>query len=145
MYQQAENLLYLLSDVSGQWQGGLHLGVPGTFGNSQCTIDGGASSSSQAGNNLTLNLAVTFKTPFAGLKNAYLTAFDRAGQSSGSPILGTWTVPSTNTPNVVSVSPVSGSGSGQVFTAKYGDANGFADINEAQLMLALSQLPLEDS
>src|SRR5206468_3102157 len=77
-----------------------------------------------------------FKTAFAGLKNIYLIAYDRADQPSGGwQTLGSWTVTSATAPNAVTVSPNSGSGPGQVFTATYGDALGYGDISEAQLLV----------
>jgi hypothetical protein len=55
-------------------------------------LDTGASSASGAGQNLTLNLALTFNPSWAGTKNSYLTAWDRGSFTSGSPQLGTWSV-----------------------------------------------------
>ena len=57
-------------------------------------MDGGASSVSAVGNNLTLNLAITFQPAFSGSKTVYLDAEDRPnGLGSGFQSLGTWTVP----------------------------------------------------
>jgi hypothetical protein len=47
------------------------IGAAGTLPNSQCTINVGASSVSASGNNLTLNLALTFESAYAGAKNTY--------------------------------------------------------------------------
>ena len=89
------NYIQLLSDTG--WAGGAQYGnpgAPGTLSNSQCQVDTGASSVVVSGNNVTLNLAVTFKPAWTGVKNTYLYAWDR-GTAAGWGQMGTWTVGST--------------------------------------------------
>jgi hypothetical protein len=85
------NEIYLASDA-GVWQGPLTLGSAGTLQNSQCALNPGASSATTSGNNLTLNLALTFEPAFAGSKNIYMEAHN-ATLDSGWLELGAWVVP----------------------------------------------------
>jgi hypothetical protein len=114
LYYQSSNRLYLVQDSGAGWQGPLTPGQAGTLSNSQCTLDGGASSVSAVGNNLTVNAALTFKPAFGGNKTVFLDAEDTAnGLSSGFQTLGSWTVSSPDA-TVTSLSPSShtaGSGS----------------------------------
>jgi hypothetical protein len=45
------------------------------------------------GTTLTINVALTFKSPFTGAKTSFAIATDAASQSSGWQVVGTWTVP----------------------------------------------------
>jgi hypothetical protein len=65
--------------------------VAGTASNSQCTLNAGSSSVAMAGNNLTLNVALTFSGTVAGAQNVYLYASGYSGLSSGWVKKGTWT------------------------------------------------------
>ena len=89
-YQQASNRLYLLNDAATASLGPLTPGVAGTLSNNQCTLDAGASSVSGAGNTLSLQVALSFTGPFAGLKNVYGDAADNGALNSGWKTLGTW-------------------------------------------------------
>jgi hypothetical protein len=94
LYIQSTNRLYLVLDSGAGWQGPLTPGQAGTLSNSQCTLDGGGSSASAVGNNLTVNAALTFKAAFTGSKTVFLDAEDAPNSlSSGFQALGTWTVP----------------------------------------------------
>jgi hypothetical protein len=90
-YARASNQVYLATDA-GAWQGSLTVGASGTMANSQCTVNAGASSVTASGNNLTLNLAVTFTSGFAGAKNIFMEV-QNATQDSGWSQFGAWTVP----------------------------------------------------
>jgi hypothetical protein len=81
-------------DSGTGWQGPLTPGQAGTLANTQCTLDGGGSSVSAVGNNLTVNAALSFKPAFTGSKIVFLDAEDTANHlSSGWQTLGSWTVP----------------------------------------------------
>ena len=54
------------------------------------------SSVSGVSNNLTVNVALTFKSAFGGAKNVYMCALDQSGLSSNWQQGGTWTVPNPN-------------------------------------------------
>ena len=85
------NVLYLVNDASTGWVGSITMGQSGILQNSQCSINAAASWVSGSGNNLTLNVALTFKPAFSGTKNIYMDAYD--GTDSGWQQKGTWTIP----------------------------------------------------
>ncbi len=91
-YDRKTSSLLLVKD-SGQGTTRARLGAPGSLTNSQCTVDPGASSAMDKGNDLTLRLQVTLKSGFAGNKNTYLYAEDIDGKSTGLQQRGSWTVP----------------------------------------------------
>jgi hypothetical protein len=90
-YARAANAIYLATDA-GAWQGFLTIGTAGTMQNSQCVVNAGASSVTASGNNLTLNLALSFNAGFAGAKNIYMEV-QNATLDSGWAQRGAWTVP----------------------------------------------------
>ena len=134
------NTLSLLNDAGTAAVGSQSLGTPGTLQNSQCSINTGASSSSGSGNNLTVNLALTFKGAFAGTKNIYAFATGQSGSASGWQTMGTWTVPATvnQPPSPVSVTPNSGNGSSGTFAFLFTDPNGYADISSVAMNFGAS-------
>jgi hypothetical protein len=91
-YQPQGNRLYLANNA-GAWivTPVLTPGVAGTVSNSQCTLNAGSSSVSSSGNDLTLNVAVSFIGTFTGAKNVYLYAAGSSGKNSGWVKEGTWT------------------------------------------------------
>jgi Metallo-peptidase family M12 len=136
-YGPPANGLYLLNDARTQWMGPMAVGSSGTLGNSQCSVNLGASSASKSGNNLTLNLNMSFSSGFAGTKNIYAYALDSKYQDSGWQTKGTWIVPGTASnqpPAIGSVSPSSGSGSTQTFRMTVSDPNGYGDLISVQLV-----------
>ena len=136
LHERSANRLWLRNDSDTAWLGPLTPGVAGTVENSQCIANAGSSSASSAGNNLTLNMALTFKAAFAGAKTNFMWVSDTVGQSSGWQAKGTWTVPGGDSPpSAVSVTPASGSGSVQTFTYLFSDPDGFGDITSAVMLL----------
>jgi len=89
-YGASANSIYLANDAGTAWLSPVVAGQSGTLQNSQCTVNAAASSVSASGNNLTLNLALTFRS-YSGSKNIYMMLYD--GQNSGWLQKGTWTVP----------------------------------------------------
>ena len=71
-YSRASNEFYLENDAGTGWSSPMTLGTAGNLPNSQCIINVGASSVSTSGNNLTLSLALTFQSAYAGAKNTYM-------------------------------------------------------------------------
>jgi hypothetical protein len=132
-YTRASNIIDLVND-SGSGNTSATVGTLGTLSNSQCTLDTGASSVSGSGNNLTVTVALTFKPQFAGAKSIFMSVFNNAIVSVGWQAKGAWTVPGTLPPSNVSVSPASGAGSTQMFTAIYSDPSGFGDINWVNML-----------
>jgi len=127
-YNVAANQINLLNDGGTAYL----MAAPGaatTLQNSQCSLNLAATTVVMNGNALTLNLAMTFKTAYAGAKNIYLYARDVSGTTSGWQTEGTWTVPSASgTPAVVSATPSSGAGASQNFGLKYSDSAGTANL-----------------
>jgi hypothetical protein len=133
-YDRAGNTIQLVNDADNAWVGSAPLGVAGTLQNSQCSVDAGASSASGSGNNLTLNLSMTFKAAFAGSKNTYMELQDISNTVAPWVIRGAWTAPVAGPPADVSVSPASGSGTTQTFSFAFYDQGGFADISYVDIL-----------
>ena len=99
----------LVNDAATGWTGSSALGATGTAqSNSQCTVNAAAGAVVMNGGLLTITLPLTFTSAFAGTKNLYVDAVDRAGQDTGWQTMGTWSVPGGST--IAAVSPSSGSG-----------------------------------
>jgi len=100
-YYPASNSLQLLLD-SSVWSGFVNLGVTGRLENNQCYVDSGCSpvgcsSATSSGQNLTVNLALTFKPAFAGPKTTWMQAQNNAAANSGWQQKGTLQVPGAPT------------------------------------------------
>jgi hypothetical protein len=88
--------LYLVDDAAdGGYASGSPIALPSgsTLSNSQCTISGTGSSVSASGNTLTLTLAITFNSSFAGNQVFYLAARNSGTGNSGWQPVGSVTVP----------------------------------------------------
>jgi hypothetical protein len=134
-YDPVANVFYLLSDDMTQWYGLLG-GTANTIGNAQCTIYGATSGSTKAGTDLTTFVDISFRTLFAGTKSIYQFSGDTAGGTSGWQSMGTWN--DSGDPNAVelmSLTPNSGNGASQIFTAVVRDGNGANTIAFAQLVM----------
>jgi hypothetical protein len=90
-YNRNPSEVFLASDT-GVWQGPMLLGLAATLQNSQCTIDGATSSAVASGNNLTVNLAVSFQPAYSGAKNVYSKVTSGTVDGSWGQV-GTWIVP----------------------------------------------------
>jgi hypothetical protein len=135
-------MLQMLSDDGAVWMAG-RPGTSGALQNSQCAVTLGSSSVVANGNTLTLNLAMTFPSRYAGPKNVYMYAQNAQGVSSGWQTRGTWTVTGSETgPGVPpaggatsvtadSATPNSGSGASQTFALRYSDTLGVSNLATA--------------
>ena len=132
-YYPATNLLYLENDGGTGTLPGVTPGSTASASNSQCTLAGTGSSYSAAGNTATLNVALTFTSTLP--ENVYLYASESNATASNSGWIkeGTWGA-SAGPPTVVSVTPNSGSGASQMFSAVYSDPNGAADLATVRLL-----------
>ena len=136
LFSRSSNELYLLNDSASGYFGPVVVGSAGSLSNSQCTVNAAGSSSSLSGNNLAVNLALTFSSSFTGSKAQYAQATDTTGATSGLYYLGIWFVPGAQVPPVAEwVSPSFGSGAGQTFTYVVSDANGPTDIASMQILV----------
>ena len=134
-YDPGANAFYLLSDDSTQWYGLLG-GSGNTIGNAQCTIYGSTSGSSKIGTDLTTHVDISFRSGFAGFKAGYAFSGDTLGNGSGWQPMVSWN--DTGDPSVVelvSLTPNSGSGLSQIFTAAAKDGNGATTIPSVQLVM----------
>jgi hypothetical protein len=114
--------------TNGPW---MSLGS-GTISNSQCTVDLALSSAAPSGNDLTLNLRITFNAAFGGAKTIYMRAVSNYGSTTGWIQRGTFTVGAVV--SATSVTPSSGSGSAQSFSLAFSDSEGAAaDLKVARV------------
>ncbi|MEX2303054.1 MAG: M12 family metallo-peptidase [Bryobacterales bacterium] len=142
VYDRSLNRLQIVNDQGTGWLGSMAPNS-GTLSNSQCSITGSGFSVSSSGNSLTLNFAATFTAGFSGTRNSYLSATDEASLWSGWWQRGNWTVPgggggdggSPAAPTADSITPSSGSGANQSFTARFSDGNGVSDLRYAYLLI----------
>ena len=132
-FSRAANGIYLTNNAGTAWQGPVTIGQSATLQNSECTVSAAGSSSSGAGSNLTLNLALTFLPAFVGNKNVYVEAYDGT-LDTGWVQKGSWTVTATALA-IVSVTPNSGTGGSQSFAFLYSDTKGYATISSAQVII----------
>jgi len=132
-YARAQNSLSLLTDSGGQPSGTLTPGS-GSAQNSQCILNGAASTVSTSGNTLTLNLALTFQSAYSGAKNLYMEAVSPSGRAPWQQ-MGTWTVAASGQALSVSVTPVSGSGTSQTFMLQASDSSGATNLTSVSLLV----------
>src|SRR5262249_5686613 len=123
--------LYLSNDAGNTWQGPITIGQNSNLSNSQCTVSGSGSWVSASGNNLSLNLALTFLSAFSGAKNFYAEVTNGT-TDTGWMQLGTYTVMALAS---TSLTPSSGSGASQTFSFVLFDAKGYTTIANAQVVI----------
>jgi len=135
-YVRTSNAFYLYSNDDSKILGPLTPGSSLSLSNSQCTLSGGNSSVNTSGNTLSVNFGITFQSTFIGLKNLYLEAISISGSATSGWIQkGTWTPALTAPPTLVSLSPTSGTGVSQTFSAVYGDPNGISDLGTLKFLI----------
>jgi hypothetical protein len=88
------------------------------------------------GNTLTLTLAVTFSSGFAGNQVFYMAARSNT-QNSGWQAMGTWTVPGPppTGPAVGGVNPARSSALNQIYSFSFSDTNGFTDLAVVNVLI----------
>ncbi len=134
-YDPTANVFYLLSDDTTQWYG-LSGGSGNNIGNAQCTIYGATSGSTKSGLDLTVYVDIGFRSGFAGLKNVYQFSGDTMGEGSGWQLMGTWSdTGDSNLVEIVLLTPNSGGGLSQTFTAVVKEGGGGNTIAFAQLVM----------
>jgi hypothetical protein len=132
-YQPGTNSLYLMNDGATALLGPITPGSGATLQNSQCTLNGPTSSATVVGTTLTLNASVTFNPAFSGNKTVFIFAYT-ATANTGFQTGGTWTV-TAGTPTAGPLSPSSGSGSAQTFTAQYTNPGGASGFTSAFILI----------
>lgn len=92
-YDRATNALYLFNDATNAVSSPLVPGTAGTIQNSQCAINGAASSISLAGTDAVLNLNLTRQGSYAtGARNLYVWVVDNANTGTGWLQASSWTL-----------------------------------------------------
>ena len=108
----------------------------GSAANSQCTLSGGGFSVTKSGNKVTATLPITFSNGFTGTKNVYQSVTDSRGESAGWTPIGTWSIAATGgVPQTGTVTPGSGSGVSQVFTATAHHSGGAQRLTSLQILI----------
>jgi hypothetical protein len=131
--------LYLVDDAGdGGYANGSPIALPSssTLQNSQCAIHAAGSSLMVNGNTLTLTLAITFTSGFAGNQVFYMAARSNT-QNSGWQAMGTWAVPAVppTGPAVGAVNPARSSTLSQTYTFTFTDTSGFADLAVVNVLI----------
>jgi hypothetical protein len=134
-YRRSTQNLLLFADNGVNSTNGT-IGSSTTLQNNQCIVNLQNVSSSASGNNLTLTVPVAGRTSFAGQKQVWLGA-SNATETTGSQF-GTWTVPTSSPAQPVSVTPSSGYGPSQTFTAVFTDSLGANDLSTVAIDVAVS-------
>ncbi len=131
--------LYLVDDAGNAGGPFAGMTLPGvqTIQNSQCSISGAGSSVSMSGNQVTLTLAVAFKSSFAGNHVIYTAARNVAGFNSGWQGLGTWSVPggAVAGPGVGAVSPARSTQSTLNLQVTFTHSAGWANLSVVNLLI----------
>ena len=133
-YYPSSNLLYLKNDAGSAFvppTTGVPAGSSATLTNSLCSLSAAGVSYKVNGATATLTVPLTFFT--TPPLNSYLYAAEKNGTNSGWVQKGAWGGGSV--PTIVSVSPSSGSGAAQTFTATFNDLNGASAVSSAFLLL----------
>jgi hypothetical protein len=132
-----QSLSLSLADDSGAAWSQATAGTAATLSNSQCTVHAAGTVFALSGAQLLVNFQLSFKGAFNGAKSIWANATDLSGLTSDSPWLGSYTVavPVNQPPAAVSITPASGSGAAQVFSAVWSDPNGGTDIARAEVLI----------
>ena len=119
-YDAIANKVRMLDD-SGTAGPFVNLGT-GTISNSQCIVDLAQTNGVPSGTSLTVNLAVTFKPAFVGPHPIFMRAVSSFGTDTGWLAKGTFTVGAAL--DAVSITPNTGTGVTQTFSAVFTDSLG---------------------
>ncbi|MFN0100991.1 MAG: FG-GAP-like repeat-containing protein [Bryobacteraceae bacterium] len=140
LYDRASNTIYLYNDALTALVGPLTPGVAGTIQNSQCAINGAASSAAAAGTDVVLNLNITRQGAYAnGTLNLYAWVTDSAGTGTGWVLASTWNLSGgAQAPTLAAATPATSTTATQTFALTARDFNGFADIQRVYFLVNTS-------
>jgi hypothetical protein len=122
-YRVSSGVIQLIQDSGGKFLSTTATAETAqTVSNSQCSVLASLSSATISGDSVTVRFFVAFSAEFSGAKQLYLSADNQegAGDINLPTQVGTYNV--TASVSSVFISPSSGSGSEQTFTAIYSDA-----------------------
>ena len=92
-YARPYNVLFLMNDAGAALLPGQSMAAAGALSNSQCTVSWGAMAVSTSGNNLTVNLSISFSAAFDGNRIFFLASRDLTdANNTGWQAVGTFTV-----------------------------------------------------
>ena len=134
-YERATNGLYLLNDASSAWLTPLTPGTSATVSNSQCTLLAADSSISGAGNAVTVQFSVRYRSGFTGAKSLYVVAFDYSNVNTGWQTMGATTIGPNVSPQMVSVVQGTAAGGAPTFAVTVQDGNGYSDIQTVDFLI----------
>jgi hypothetical protein len=137
-YDRATNAIFLYNDALTALGTPLTPGAAGTVQNSQCSINGPASSVTSSGTDIVLSLNITRQGPYAtGSQNLYIWVTDNAGTGTGWVQASTWTLGAgvAQAPTLAAATPFSSSLSAQTFLLTGRDGNGATDISRIYFLV----------
>jgi hypothetical protein len=133
VWDLTQNTIALIGD-SGSGSSSVPLGSLTSLHNSQCTVNGGASSA-VSGLSMILTISITFSSGFTGTKNIYMYAAAGA-VNTGWVQEGTYGSVTGGVPMANSAVPSSGSGPSERFTFIVSDAGGASYLTAAAILFA---------
>jgi hypothetical protein len=137
-YDRATNEIFLYNDALTALGTPLTPGAAGTVQNSQCAINGPASSVTTSGTDIVLNLNMTRQGSYAtGTRNLYLWVTDNAGTGTGWVQASTWTLGAgvPQAPTLAAATPSNSSLFAQTFLLTGRDGNGAIDISRIYFLV----------
>jgi hypothetical protein len=135
LYTAATHTLAAVNDNGIGFGAAGQIGTVGSVQNSQCSIDLASASAIGSGNNLSLNVTITFKATFTGTKNIFLYAENKFALNSGYQSRGSWAL-TPLPPTTVSASPTGGNARNQVFQLTYSDPSGAGSITATRVLFS---------
>jgi len=121
-YRVSSGVIQLIQDSGGEFLSTTATAETAqTVSNSQCSVLASLSSATIAGDSVTVRFFVAFSAKFSGAKQLYLSADSEEWTHDTNPPTEVGTYNVTASVSSVFVSPSSGSGSEQTFTAIYSD------------------------
>jgi alpha-tubulin suppressor-like RCC1 family protein len=132
-YDVAQNVFFLRNDDASDWWG-IYPGTNTRTGNSQCELYAAATRAVKAGTDLNVTLDISFRGSFAGNRDVFILAADRGNNVIDWYPAGTITVSGDPTLlELLSVAPVAGAESSQLFTMILHDGDGAGKVWFSQL------------
>lgn len=134
VYDRTTSRFSLFNNVASTGSASIAIGSTGTLSNSQCTLYGSGSTAVIGATTITVTLNLAFAPSFAGPKNSFLFVSEN-GFNTGWVQMGSWSVPGIP-PTVGALSPASGSGLNQNFTASVTTAVSPTDVTKISLLVS---------
>jgi len=132
-YDVAQNVFYLRNDDATDWWG-IYPGTNTRTGNSQCELYAATTRAIKSGTDLNVTLDISFRGTFTGNRDVFILAADLGSNITDWYQAGSFAVTSDPTLlELVSVSPVAGAASSQLFTMTLRDGDGAGKVWFSQL------------